>query len=384
MDKLASQLEDNGMIEDDNGPWGSQVVLAGKPGQVGVPWDQYVWWFCISYQRLNQITCTFEYPIPHCNDAVGEIPPWALYFLSMDLDAGYWQVELERQSRSKTAFFTLRGKKRWTVMPMGFLNSHAIFVAMMAVMGKQWDEQAVRQGIRFAGSKVIVDDILAFAKTVEALLRYWCCMLEVLQFYRATVNLRKCQFLDPTSMEFVGVDTRPDGNAPARSKSEAFRKLGRPQTWSDLRMLVGTFGFYQHWLYNYELRIQPFRRLQRKEPRPGSLSFPEERKLFAAAWQEDAAVYNALLEELREDILSEPVLARPDPDRRFYLKTDWSKDGMGAVLLQAEDTPEACKAEDEEARGEPCSFDKTRAGLRLRPISFISRKTTKSEASMHS
>jgi hypothetical protein len=45
-----------------------------------------------------------------------------------------------------------------------------------------------------------------------------------------------------------------------------------------------------------------------------------------------------LLVYLKEKILEAPLLARADSKKRFYLKTDWSKDGMGAVLLQAEDS----------------------------------------------
>eukprot|EP00957_Ditylum_brightwellii_P001811 139232-Ditylum_brightwellii.AAC.1 len=78
------------------------------------------------------------------------------------------------------------------------------------------------------------------------------------------------------------------------------------------------------------------------------------------------------------------MLARPDPARRFYLKTDWSKEGMGAVLLQADDSAEARAAEEEEKKGGKCEFDKTLGGLRLRPVAFISSKTqTGLEKSAH-
>jgi hypothetical protein len=96
---------------------GSKVVLAVKPGEANTPWNAYIWRFCVSYQHINQVTRTFEYPIPQCDDAVSKILPWALFFLSMDLDAGYWQVELEKQSRSKLAFFIPSGKK--------WVDSHA-------------------------------------------------------------------------------------------------------------------------------------------------------------------------------------------------------------------------------------------------------------------
>ena len=43
-----------------------------------------------------------------------------------------------------------------------------------------------------------------------------------------------------------------------------------------------------------------------------------------------------LLERLKGDIWEGPTLARTDPSQRFYIDTDWSKDGIGSVLLQAD------------------------------------------------
>ena len=44
----------------------------------------------------------------------------------------------------------------------------------------------------------------------------------------------------------------------------------------------------------------------------------------------------AVLTWMKESILKGLMLVRPNPARRFYLKTDWSKDVIGAVLLQAD------------------------------------------------
>ena len=49
-------------------------------------------------------------------------------------------------------------------------------------------------------------------------------------------------------MEFVGVDITPKGNSPARSKFPAFEKLPQPETWADLQILIGMFGFYQEFI----------------------------------------------------------------------------------------------------------------------------------------
>ena len=44
-----------------------------------------------------------------------------------------------------------------------------------------------------------------------------------------------------------------------------------------------------------------------------------------------------VFEYLRNAILSKPILQRANPDKRFYLKTDFSSIGMGFALCQPGD-----------------------------------------------
>jgi hypothetical protein len=58
---------------------------------------------------------------------------------------------------------------------------------------------------------------------------------------------------------------------------------------------------------------------------------------------------------------------------------------MGACLLQADpDSDDAALAELQEMAGGTCMFDLTKRGLRLRPLAFLSRATTKQEKAYHS
>ena len=48
------------------------IVLAAKPHQEHVDdLKKCVWRMCVSYRGLNHVTKPFEYPIPHCDDAIG-------------------------------------------------------------------------------------------------------------------------------------------------------------------------------------------------------------------------------------------------------------------------------------------------------------------------
>ena len=82
-----------------------------------------------------------------------------------------------------------------------------------------------------------------------------------------------------------------------------------------------------------------------------------------------------LMERLNEDIMEGPMLAIRDPYRIFYINTDWSKDGMGVVLIKSDDSVEAINSEAQEKVGENCEFDKSLEVIHLRPISFVSVST---------
>jgi hypothetical protein len=57
---------------------------------------------------------------------------------------------------------------------------------------------------------------------------------------------------------------------------------------------------------------------------------------------------------------------------------------MGVVLCQAELKEEAEEAMKKEIQGESCKFDKSINGLRLRPITFLSRVCKGKEKDYHS
>ena len=64
MQKLAESLDENGGVEEDDGPWVALVVLDENPHQENVPWHGYHWRLCVSYQKWNQVNRQFVFPIP--------------------------------------------------------------------------------------------------------------------------------------------------------------------------------------------------------------------------------------------------------------------------------------------------------------------------------
>ena len=83
-------------------PWASVVVLVRKKdGSLR---------FCIDLRKWNARTVQDAYSLPRIEETL-DCLNGAQWFTSLDLKSGYWQVELDKESKALTAF---------TVGPLGF------------------------------------------------------------------------------------------------------------------------------------------------------------------------------------------------------------------------------------------------------------------------
>ena len=140
------EMQDNGVISPSASPWASLVVLVRKKdGTLR---------FCIDYRELNSVTKTDTFPLPRIDDLLDQLN-MAKYFSTLNLGAGYWQVQVHPQSREKTASITPQGLFQFNVMPFGLRNAPAVFQRLMqrVLAGLNPDE-----GVPF--TSVYIDDIL--------------------------------------------------------------------------------------------------------------------------------------------------------------------------------------------------------------------------------
>jgi len=72
----------------------------------------------------------------------------------------------------------------------------------------------MKQGVKIdfdTNTKIIVDDIISYAKQLQTALIYMECQLIVCQAYCLSLNLRK-SLIFPKRFEFVGINVCKDGN----------------------------------------------------------------------------------------------------------------------------------------------------------------------------
>ena len=116
-EEVAKMLQ-QGVVRPSTSPWSSPVVMVKKKDNT--------WRFCVDYRKLNAVTHQDAYPLPRMDETLESLAG-SVYFTTLDLAAGYWQVEIEEGSKEKTAFSTTGGHYEFNVMPFGLTNAPATF-----------------------------------------------------------------------------------------------------------------------------------------------------------------------------------------------------------------------------------------------------------------
>ena len=86
-----------GIVEPSDSPWSAAICLVKKK-------DRSVR-FCIDFRRLNSVTINDAYPLPRIDDTLDALSQ-SMWFSTLDLASGYWQIKLAEGSKKKTAFVT--------------------------------------------------------------------------------------------------------------------------------------------------------------------------------------------------------------------------------------------------------------------------------------
>ena len=164
-------------------------------------------------------------------------------------------------------------------MHMGDLNTAPTFVAMIMKIHMEWYTLSKERGLKNVASQIIVDYVLLYGSTAMNILVCFRTVLDVLKRHHSTLKLKKCKWFQGRC-EFIGMDVAAGVKQPAQSKNEAFSNLERPNTWGDLRILIGVFGLYTQFLPLYEIDIRPWRYILSKQNHPGTLSQKEDMELM--------------------------------------------------------------------------------------------------------
>jgi hypothetical protein len=299
--KEIEAMKSKGIIQESSSPWASPIVL--------VPKNNGKLRMCIDYRKLNKATKKDSYPLPVIDEVLAMLGK-AKWFSSIDLASGYWQIKVKEEDREKTAFITKYGIYEFTVMPFGLCNAPATFQRLM--------DKVLRPYIgRIA--LVYLDDIVVFSDTFEQHLKDLATIFETLKQAELKLNREKCHFF-LQSIKFLGHVISKDGVQPDEDKIIKVKNFPEPKNLRQLRGFLGLASYYRKFIKNFSKIAKPLNQLLKKE----------ERYEWKDAQQE-------AFETLKECLVTAPILQYPDFDKTFYLYTDASGSGLGAVLSQFDD-----------------------------------------------
>ncbi|CAF3711733.1 unnamed protein product [Rotaria socialis] len=271
------KMLNNGIISPSTSPWASPVVIVKKHD--GSPR------FCIDYRNLNSITQKDIYPLPRIDDVIERLNGSHI-FSKIDLRSGYFQVPLASEERNKTAFITHDGLWHFNRLPQGLKNSPSVFQRLM---------NKTLGSLRWDVCLAYLDDIVIYSRSFNQHLIDVGNICHVLHESNFKLNYNKCSFFQQ-EISFLGYTISAAGCSP-----------------NDDNMV----GFYRKFIPRFAQISSSLNKFTRKG--------------FSFIWTEtEETSFN----HLKDAITSPAVLILPDPTKPYIIRTDASRVGIGAVLLQ--------------------------------------------------
>ena len=242
-------------------------------------------------------------------DETLELLAGSTYFTTLDLASGYLQVEIEENSKEKTAFSTTRGHYEFNVMPFGLTNAPATFQQLM---------ECVLAGLTGEQCLIYLDDIIVFSNTFDEHLKRLTNVFLALRNAGLKLKPAKCYFAQ-SKVYYLGHVVSAAGIAPDPAKITAVMSYPVPTNTKQLKQFLGLTNYYHRFVLSYSRIAEPLYKLLRK----GSQFL----------WNSDC---QAAFATLQKALVNPPILAYPDFWQPFLLYTDASDFAMGAVLSQVQ------------------------------------------------
>jgi transposase InsO family protein len=300
---LAAMLQAN-VIQPSKSEWAAAPVLVRKKdGSVR---------YCIDYRGLNAHTVKDAYPLPLIEQCL-DMLAGNKFFSTLDLAAGYWQVNIHPNDQHKTAFITKFGLYEFSRMSFGLCNAPATFQRAINL---------VLRGLNWKEVLAYLDDVIVMGSSFEEGLENLKMVLERFRKFNLKLKPKKCTLFQ-TTIEFLGKKIGPDGVSISDTKLLAVNNWKVPRNIKELESFLGFMNYHREFIPQYAKVADCLYKITGSR---GSWN-----------WEEQ---HQQAFETLKSLALNAPVLTLPNTEGTFLLDTDASDIAIGAELLQKQNGKE--------------------------------------------
>ena len=275
---------------------------------------------------MNAISIRDSFPLPQIEEALQAVQA-AIWFSSFDLAQGYLQMAMEEEDIQKTAFRAgSSGLYEFTRMPFGLTNAGTSFCRLMEMcIGDQ----------QYITLLFYLHDICIFAETTDQMLDRIQLVFNRLKEFSLKIKPKKSHFFQ-AEVDFLGHVLSKNGVSPNPEKIEKVHDWPTPMNSKEVHSFIGLASYYRRFIPNFAKWAGPLHALiipasTQYKFRTGLLKKSD---LPEFKWTEECEVG---FTNLKQALISAPILAYPDYSKAFILETDASLKGLGAVLSQRGD-----------------------------------------------
>lgn len=275
------------------------VVVPKKNGTVRI---------CVDLKMLNESVLREIHPLPKVDETLALLSG-ATCFSKLDANSGFWQIPLSADSRLLTTFLTPYGRFCFNKLPFGVSCAPELFQKRMI---------NILEGLK--GVVCQIDDVLVFGATRKEHDDRLLAVMRRLESAGVTLNLAKCEFAKD-QVQFLGHLVSKAGVQADPQKIAAIVKMKPPNNLTELRRFLGMINQCGKFSPNLAELTQPLRALLSKN----------------CKWHWSPAQADAY-EAVKKEILKPTVLALYNPTASMKISADASSFGLGAMLLQKQNT----------------------------------------------
>jgi hypothetical protein len=266
-----------------------------------------------NFKPTNDHLTTLQQPYPSFDNEIHDLSH-ATYYTKLDLKSGYHQIPLHPDSRFLTNHLHRGRLFQFQRLPMGISSAPAIFQhLMLSIFG------------HLPFLKVYLDDIIIYSSNLDDHLAHVEEVLTLCRQYNIYLSPTKCTFTT-TETTFLGHTISNGFVSSPPTYIEPIVEQPLPTNVSALRTFIGQITFIARHLPQIQLHLAPFHQLI------SAIHRTDKRKKAPITWTPElTSKYHTLQHYVKHNYHHTLI-------RTFYLYTDASRTGCGAVLLQLHPT----------------------------------------------